>query len=147
MQKILLDYSYLKSLIFKDHQKHELAQKMAENIKNTHHLYLPTYTLNHIFDDINNIRDEKTKKLFENICSTTRNITPISRKTQKSAYELYETTNILTYEECITVTLMHLYEIKYIISFNEKYDNIKNIIRLFEIDKYNEKQLNFYRYA
>jgi len=147
MFKIILDYSYLKALIFKDHEKHEIAKKMAENIQNTYHLYLPTYTLNHIFDDINNIRDKKTRKLFENICSTTRNITPISRKTQKSAYELYETTNILTYEECITITLMNLYEIRYILSFNENYDSIKKIIRLFDIDKYNEKLLNFYRYT
>ncbi len=58
----MLDYTYLKALIFKNHPKHELAQKMAENIENTDHLYLPPYTLNHIFEDINNKRDEKTKK-------------------------------------------------------------------------------------
>lgn len=62
MFKIMLDYTYLKALIFKNHPKHELAQKMAENIENTDHLYLPPYTLNHIFEDINNKRDEKTKK-------------------------------------------------------------------------------------
>jgi len=93
---------------------------MVENIENTHYFYLPTYTLSHIFDDINYLHDNKIWKFFENFYSVTRKITLVSRKTQKSVYESYVTINILTYGEGITVTFMQLYEIRHIISFNKK---------------------------
>jgi predicted nucleic acid-binding protein len=143
----MVDSSFLQALIFKDHPKHELASRMAENIDDTVYLYMPIYELNKLFDDINNIRDEKTRKLFDTICCSTRNITEISRKTQKKAYSFFESNQCLSYEECLTVVLMKLNDMRYIISFNENYDEVKQVVRLFDLDKYNNKRLNFFRYV
>ena len=147
MFKLMVDSSFIQALIFKNHPKHEVASRMAGTIDEEEYLYLPVYDLNHLFDYMDNIRDEKTRKFFKSICASTRHIKIITRKNQEDAYKLYETNASLSYEQCLTVILMKTNDMRYIISFNENYDHVENITRLFDVDKYHPHKLNYSRYV
>jgi len=146
MLKIMVDDSFLKALIFEDHPKHTIASKMAEAIDDTEYLFIPCYVLNHVFDDIGNNPSQESKKFFDNICCSTRNIRLMSRESQKLAYEIFESHPPLSYEESFTVALMQINDMRHIISFNEKYDNVKEIKRLYDVDEYSMKRLNYIIY-
>ena len=143
MLKILINYDFLEALIFEDNENHETANKIVNVIQKSHYLYIPCHVLFTMMKKLDNYGHDTNIKFLENINMTTRIDYQNNKQIFQSAYELYESNDSFSFLDCITIKYMKSKEIKHIISFNEKFDEIKSIKRLYKLDEYNPKRLNF----
>ena len=60
---------------------------------------------------------------------------------------IFHSNNLLDFDDCLTIEYMKEKKIKVLLSFNEKFDDIKGINRVYDLDKYNKNRLNFFKYA
>jgi len=139
----MLNYDFLEALIFEDHENHERANKIVNVIDESHFLYIPSYVLSVIMKKLSNYGYDTNIKFLENINMTTRIDYNINKPLFLSAYELFKSNDSFSFLDCITINYMKSKEIKYIISFNEELDQIKDIKRLYKLDEYNSNSLNF----
>ncbi len=142
----MINYDFLEALIFEDHQKHETANKIVNAIRKNYYLYIPSHVLFNIMENLGKYDYDTNIKFLENIHMTTRIDYQINKQIFQSAYELFKSNDSLSFLDCITIKYMKSKEIKHIISFNEQFDQIKGIKRLYKLDEYNSKQLNFNNY-
>ncbi len=143
MLKILINYDFLEALIFEDNENHETANKIVNVIQKSHYLYIPCHVLFTMMKKLDKYGHDTNIKFLENINMTTRIDYQNNKQIFQSAYELYESNDSFSFLDCITIKYMKSKEIKHIISFNEKFDEIKSIKRLYKLDEYNPKRLNF----
>ena len=146
MLKIMINYDFLEALIFEENKNHETANKIANTIQKDHFLYIPCHVLFNIMKKLDKYDQETNIKFLENIQMTTRIDYQNNKQIFQSAYELYKSNNSLTLLDCITIKYMQSKQIKHIISFNQQFDKIKKIKRLYKLDEYNPKRLNFNTY-
>ncbi|MBR0471928.1 MAG: PIN domain-containing protein [Methanosphaera sp.] len=146
MLKIMINYDFLEALIFEENKNHETANKIANTIQKDHFLYIPCHVLFNIMKKLDKYDHETNIKFLENIQMTTRIDYQNNKQIFQSAYELYKSNNSLTLLDCITIKYMQSKQIKHIISFNQQFDKIKKIKRLYKLDEYNPKRLNFNTY-
>lgn len=142
----MINYDFLEALIFEENKNHETANKIANTIQKDHFLYIPCHVLFNIMKKLDKYDQETNIKFLENIQMTTRIDYQNNKQIFQSAYELYKSNNSLTLLDCITIKYMQSKQIKHIISFNQQFDKIKKIKRLYKLDEYNPKRLNFNTY-
>ena len=55
--------------------------------------------------------------------------------------------DLLNFNDLLTIEYMKEKNIKVLLSFNEKFDNVKGINRVYDFDEYNKNILNFFKYS
>ena len=144
MLKIILNYDFLEALIFKNHENHEKANKIVTAIRKDDYLYIPCHVLIAIMKKLGNYDYESNIRFLENINLTTRIDYVINKPIFSSANELFKSNDSFSFLDCITIQYMNYKQFKYIISFDEKFDEINSIKRLYKIDEYHPHSLNFF---
>lgn len=146
MNKIILDYTFLKSLLIKDDEKHELAEAMVTRFNSDFTFYIPS----HIFVKTMNLCDYYDYEIKKTVLFTIINLSRIQFLTKKDVYtnslDNYVNVPQISYFDCLTVEYMKEKGIRNIISFNENLDQIKGVNRIFGFDEYNENRLNILKY-
>lgn len=143
MLKILLNHDFLEALIFEEHENHEKADIIANTLRKDDYLYIPVHVLIMTLDKLEKYDQESNIKFLKNINNTTRIEYGVSKQIYRSAYELFQSNHYLNFLDCLTIKYMENKEFKYLISFNEKFDEIKGIKRLYKVDEYYPYRLNF----
>lgn len=143
MLKILLNHDFLEALIFEEHENHEKADIIANTLRKDDYLYIPVHVLIMTLDKLEKYDQESNIKFLKNINNTTRMEYGVSKQIYRSAYELFQSNHYLNFLDCLTIKYMENKEFKYLISFNEKFDEIKGIKRLYKVDEYFPHRLNF----
>lgn len=147
MNKIVLDYSFLKSLLIKDDKKHELTENMIQLIDDTYTRYIPY----HLFIKIMDLCGEYDNNVKEEVFTTLTHTSRIQHINNKELFDNYLNRFLskekLNFYDCLTIEYMKEKGIRNILSFNEKLDNIKGINRVYDFDKHNKNRLNFIKYA
>lgn len=143
MQKILLDYTFLEALIFEKNEKHEIADQLAKVIKKEDYLYIPSNVLTIMMKKLENYNSESIK-FVNNIRYSTRIDCSIDKNLYMDAYAFFEENPSLNYTDCLTIEYMKKKGLQYILSFNENFDKIKGIKRLYRLDTQYHQQLNYF---
>ena len=143
MLKILLNHDFLEALIFEEHVNHEKADIIANTLRKDDYLYIPVHVLIMTLDKLEKYDHESNIKFFQNINKTTRIDYGVSKQIYRSAYELFQSNHSLNFLDCLTIKYMENKDFKYLISFNEKFDEVKGIKRLYKVDEYYPHRLNF----
>lgn len=144
MLKIMLNYDFIEALIFENHENHERANRIVTAIRKDDYLYIPCHVLIAVMKKLGNYDYDTNIRFLENINLTTRIDYLINKPIYLEANELFKSNKSHSFLDCITIQYMKSKEIKYIISFDEKFDEIKGIKRLYKIDEYNPYRLNFF---
>lgn len=142
MNKIMLDGSFLEALMFKNHERHEETGIIMKVIRKDDYLYIPSHILVAMMNKLESHGDAG-RIFYENILNNTRIGCNIGRKEHLNAHEMFKSTD-LSYQDCLTITLMKKMNIRNIISFNEGFDKIRGIRRLYRVDKLHPHQLNYF---
>ena len=142
MLKILLNQDFLEALIFEEHVNHEKADIIANTLRKDDYLYIPVHVLIMTLDKLEKYDRESNIKFLKNINKTTRIECGVSKQIYRSAYELFQSNHSLNFLDCLTIKYMENKDFKYLISFNEKFDEIKGIKRLYKLDDYYPHRLN-----
>lgn len=133
MTDMLIDHTYIEALIDKNNEKHEIAEKISDSL-HRHRLYLPNHELIILINN-NKVFITQSKKLFEILNDTTRIDYTSTKKIFTESYKKLNTENKLNFTENLTVGYMKEKNLKYILSFNEKYDEIQEISRISKATK------------
>jgi len=56
-------------------------------------------------------------------------------------------TDNLDFNDCLTIEYMKEKNIKILLSFNENFDQVKYINRVYDFDEYVKNRLNFFKYV
>lgn len=146
MNKIILDYSFLKSLLLNNDERHELAEEIASKFHSDYTFYIPL----NVFVKTMSLCDAYNDEIKETVLFTLFNLGRIQFITKKDIYtgclKNYTDISGISYSDCLTVEYMKEKEIHNIISFNERLDQIKGVNRIFGFDKYNKNRLNILKY-
>lgn len=147
MDKMVLDYTFLKSLIRLDDPKHDLADRMISTFDDRTTCYIPFHIFLHIMQLCNSYNYTVKEEVFNTLTNTCR-VQNLNYKQLLNNYSnILHSDDLLDFEDCLTIEYMKEKNIKVLLSFNEKFDNIKGINRVYEFDKYNKNRLNFFKYA
>lgn len=147
MDKMVLDYTFLKSLIRLDDPKHDLADRMISTFDDRTTCYIPFHIFLHIMQLCNSYNYTVKEEVFNTLTNTCR-VQNLNYKQLLNNYSnILHSDDLLDFEDCLTIEYMKEKNIKVLLSFNEKFDNIKGINRVYEFDKYNKNRLNFFKYG
>lgn len=147
MDKMVLDYTFLKSLIRLDNPKHDLADRMISTFDDRTTYYIPFHIFLHIMQLCNSYNYTVKEEVFNTLTNTCR-VQNLNYKQLLNNYSnILHSDDLLDFEDCLTIEYMKEKNIKVLLSFNEKFDNIKGINRVYEFDKYNKNRLNFFKYG
>ena len=144
MLKIMLNYDFLEALIFEDHENHKNANEIVNAIRKDDYLYIPFHVLIVIMQKLGNYDYDSNIKFLQNVNMSTRIDYIINKSIFLSATELFKSNDSFSFNDCISIQYMKYKKMKYIISFNETFDEINGIKRLYKLDEYNSHRLNFF---
>lgn len=131
MTNYLLDYTFLEALINVNHENHKQAEKLAENIRDHDLSYVPNHILILLMDKNKQYIGE-CQKIFEILNNSTRIDCSMDKNKYIESFNNYKTSNNLNFNDWLTLTYMKQKDIKFILSFNEKFDKITGIKRIYK---------------
>ena len=137
MFKMAIDASYLVPLIDESHEKHKLAHKMVSGILDSYRLCIPIEEYGKVFDTFRNCDPETKKKIREGLME---NLTIIAPKNDHvinalNTFNYYD--HKISYSDCIILEYLKEREINYIISFDDKWDMVDEIKRVYGLKNRN----------
>lgn len=147
MNKIVLDYTILKSLLIPDDPKHELAESMILTLDDRTTCYMPYHIFIQVMQLCNNYNDEIIEEIFYTLANTCRIQNLNFKELQNNYSTILHSTDNMDFNDILTIEYMKEKNIKVIMSFNEKFDKIKSINRVYDFDKHNKNRLNFFKYV
>lgn len=147
MDKMVLDYTFLKSLLMLDDPKHDLAERMTLTFDDRTTCYIPYHIFIQVMQLWNNYNNTVKEEIFHTLSNTCRIQNLNFKQLQNNYTKILHSNDILDFNDCLTIEYMKEKSIKALLSFNENFDEIKGINRLYDFDKYNKNRLNFFRYA
>lgn len=141
--KILLDHTYLYALIHNEDENHQMADKIANILRDDDVLYIPN---NELMTLMNRNKEfyQENKIIYKNLKETSRINQLFDKKIYIEAEQIYQNSDNLDYNNCITLVYMKQKKIRYILSFNQKLDTVRGIKRVYKIDKNNKSRLDYY---
>ena len=147
MNKMVLDHTFLKSLLIPDDSKHDLADRMISTFDDRTTCYIPFHIFLHIMQLCNSYDYTVKEEVFHTLTNICR-VQNLNYKQLLNNYSnIFHSNNLLDFDDCLTIEYMKEKKIKVLLSFNEKFDDIKGINRVYDLDKYNKNRLNFFKYA
>lgn len=144
---MVLDYTFLKSLLIQDDPKHDLAERMTLTFDDRTTCYIPYHIFIQVMQLCNNYNNTVKEEIFHTLSNTCRIQNLNFKQLQNNYTKILHSNDILDFNDCLTIEYMKEKSIKALLSFNENFDEIKGINRLYDFDKYNKNRLNFFRYA
>ena len=142
MSNLLIDHTFIEAILQKKHPQHEIAEKLSKHIGDNDRLYLPDFELVLLLDKISEYPEE-SKEIIRMINEITRIDCFQSKNVYYKAFDEFKQHENLTFLNCLTKQYMKHKGLKYILSFNEKYDKIQEIKRIYKMDEINPKRLNY----
>lgn len=147
MNKIVLDYTFLKSLLLLDDPKHKLAESMTLTFDDRTTCYIPYHTFLHVMQLCNNYNDKTKEEIFYTLTNTCRVQNLNFKQFHDNYSNILHSTDILDFNDSLTIEYMKEKNIKVLLSFNEKFDDVKGVNRVYDFDEYIKNRLNFFKYA
>ena len=147
MFKIVLDYSYLHALLCENDKNHEIANVITSYFQKDYTLYIPF----NIFCNVMRLCEEESVDVKREIHYYLDKYTRIQMFTRsKYPYDdidRYITADVgLSFDDFITLGFMKQKGIRTIVSFNQAFDKVNGINRVYDLDKYDDHKLNFFKY-
>lgn len=136
MSNILIDISYLEALINVNHEKHDQADKIAGYLKDYDRFYIPNHILILLMEK-NKEHSVECQKIFNILINSTRIDCSMGKIKYLDSFKKYGELNGLSYNDWLTVTYMKYKKLHYILSFNEHFDEIPGIKRIYRKIMYN----------
>ncbi len=146
MDKMVLDYTFLKSLLLFNDPKHELSERMILTFDDRITCYIPYHIFLQVMQLSNNYNNTIKEEIFNTLTKTCR-IQNLNIKQLQNNYSNIINSNHLDFNDHLTIEFMKEKSIRVLISFNEKFDNIKGVNRVYDFDEYNKNRLNFFKYT
>ena len=147
MDKMVLDYTFLKSLLMLDDPKHELAESMILTFDDRTTCYIPYHIFLQVMQLCNNYKSNVKEEVFHTLTISCRVQNINIKQLYKSYSNTLHATDFLDFNECITIEYMKEKGIKVLLSFNEKFDDVKGVNRVYDFDEYNQNRLNYLKYS
>ena len=126
---IAIDKTYLISLLTKNNKNHKNTKKLQEKYKNEEKT-LTTATLQDIINTIQKQTDEKLNYKIYQYIKTNYQIK--EAKYDEAMYYILKYKNKISLTDATTLNLMYEEDINKILSYNESFDKITNITRIFK---------------
>ena len=127
MLKIAMDASYLEALIEKKHEKHKLADKLAQGIRDSYRICIPIEEYSKVFDTFSDCIPDTKEKIRKVLVENATLFSPNKQNIIDALdiYGIYK--NKISYFDCALIESFKEREIQYIISFDEKWDNVEEV--------------------
>lgn len=147
MDKMVLDYTFLKSLLMIDDPKHDLAESMISTFNDRTTCYIPFHIFLNVMQLCSSYNNTVKEEVFHTLTNTCR-IQNLNYKQLLNHYpNILHSNDLLNFNDWLTIEYMKEKNIKVLLSFNEKFDNVKGINRVYDFDEYNKNILNFFKYS
>jgi len=145
MFKIVLDYSYLHALLCIHDKNREIAN---DYIIFSERLYIIPF---HIFCNVMKLCEDESvdvkREIHYYLDKCTRIQLFIRSKYPYDDIDKYITADVgLSFDDFITLEFMKQKVIRTIVSFNQAFDIVGGINRVYDLDEYNSRRLNFFKY-
>ncbi|RAP51480.1 MAG: hypothetical protein BZ137_09920 [Methanosphaera sp. rholeuAM130] len=147
MFKIVLDYSYWRALLRADDENHEVAELITPLLSKDYTFYTPFHVFRNVMMLCDNEDVRVKKEIHYYIDKCTRIQFYAQRYTYDDIYEYLTSDNDLSFDDSLTLGFMKKRGIRVIVSFNEAFDQIRGINRIYALDEYNPRILNFFKYV
>lgn len=139
MLKIAMDATYLEALIYNKHEKHDFAHRMGHEILDNFRICLPIEEYSKIFDSFKYCDEQIQHEIREVILNNVTIFSPDKNNMVDALSYFNHLKDKLSYYDCILLDYCKKHDIHYIISFDEKWDNIERIKRIYSINKTNNR--------
>ena len=105
MDKMVLDYTFLKSLIMLNDSKHELANSMISTFDDRTTCYIPFHIFFYIMQLCNDYKSNVKEEVFHTLTNTCRVQNLNFKQLQNSYSNIFHSNDFLDFNDCLTLNI------------------------------------------